>query len=248
MRKPWVIAHRGASGHAPENTLAAFQRAVELGAQFIETDLHLTRDARFVAIHDDVVQRTTNGKGRVRDLTLNELRELDAGKWFDRDFSGEKVPTLEEVLEFGRAQDVVFYLEIKFERDWGMDRALVAALQAADAAPRTVVISFDAAAVDEVRRRDTSLMTGLLVEDPRVDALKAATDAGARQICVRYDQISHELCSRARRAGLPLVTWTVNEADEMRAAIGIGVDGIMTDLPDRLRALLEDREDITIEK
>jgi glycerophosphoryl diester phosphodiesterase len=219
-----------------------------LGAQFIETDLHLTRDARFVAIHDDVVQRTTNGTGRVRDLTLAELRGLDAGKWFDRDFSGEKVPTLEEVLEFGRAQDVVFYLEIKFDRAWGMDRALVAALQAADAAARTVVISFDPAAVDEVRRLDPSLMTGLLIEDPGLDALKAATDVGARQICIRYDQISHELCGRARRAGLPLVTWTVNEADEMRAAIGIGVDGIMTDLPDRLRALLEDREDITIEK
>lgn len=248
MRKPWVIAHRGASGHAPENTLAAFQRAVELGAQFIETDLHLTRDARFVAIHDDVVQRTTNGKGRVQDFTLAELRELDAGKWFDRDFSGEKIPTVEEVLEFGRAKDVVFYLEIKFDRAWGMDHALVATLQAAGAAARTIVISFDPAAADAIRRLDPSVMTGLLIEDPRIDALKAATDVGARQICVRYDLITHDMANRARRAGLPLVTWTVDETDEMRAAIGIGVDGIMTDLPDRLRALLEDREDITIER
>src|ERR1039457_1736716 len=96
MRAPWIIAHRGASGHAPENTMAAFERAVALGAQFIETDLHLTRDARFVAIHDKTLERTTNGKGAVRDFTLAELRELDAGMWFDRQFMGQRIPTLEE--------------------------------------------------------------------------------------------------------------------------------------------------------
>ena len=94
MRAPWIIAHRGASGHAPENTLAAFERAVALGAQFIETDLHLTRDARFVAIHDKTLERTTNGKGAVRDFTLAELRELDAGMGFPRKFMGQGIPTL----------------------------------------------------------------------------------------------------------------------------------------------------------
>src|SRR5208283_1143731 len=126
MRVPWVIAHRGASGHAPENTFAAFQRAVELGATFIETDLHVTRDGRFVAIHDDTVERTTNGSGDVRNFTLDELREVDAGMWFDRTFMGERIPTLEEVLEFSREHDVVFYLELKYAAVWGMDHALVA--------------------------------------------------------------------------------------------------------------------------
>src|SRR5215470_18990857 len=112
MRKPWVIAHRGASGHAPENTMSAFQRAVELGAGFIETDLHLTRDARFVAIHDATLERTTNGRGNVHQHTLPELGKLDAGHWFDREFMGQKIPTLEKILEFGKKHDVVFYLEI----------------------------------------------------------------------------------------------------------------------------------------
>src|ERR1700723_1899110 len=98
MRKPWIIAHRGASGHAPENTLAAFERAVALGAGFIETDLHLTRDARFVAIHDPTLERTTNGKGNVRDSSLAEIRKLDAGLWFDRQCRGQKEPALEEML------------------------------------------------------------------------------------------------------------------------------------------------------
>ena len=102
MRKPWVIAHRGASGHAPENTMAAFERAVALGAGFIETDLHLTRDARFVAIHDPTLERTTNGTGLVKDLTLAEIRKLDAGHWFDREFMGQKVPTLEEIVGIRR--------------------------------------------------------------------------------------------------------------------------------------------------
>src|ERR1700685_4539839 len=102
MRKPWVIAHRGASGHAPENTLAAFERAVQLGAGFIETDIRLTRDARFVAIHDDTLERTTNGRGAVNMHTVAELQELNAGHWFDREFSGQYIPTLEEVLEIGK--------------------------------------------------------------------------------------------------------------------------------------------------
>src|SRR5579872_628174 len=145
MRSPWIIAHRGASGHAPENTLAAFERAVALGVGFIETDLHLTRDARFVAIHDRTLERTTNGRGAVHDFTLAELRELDAGLWFDRQFSGQRIPTLEEALDFARKHDVIFYFEIKYEAAWGMHHALLAALQSAENAARSIVISFDPA-------------------------------------------------------------------------------------------------------
>ena len=105
-----VIAHRGASGHAPENTLAAFKRAVGLGATFIETDLQLTRDSRFVAMHDGTVNRTTNGQGKVHDMTMAELRRLDAGSWFGSEFAGERIPTLDEILEFSKKHDVVFYL------------------------------------------------------------------------------------------------------------------------------------------
>src|ERR1700722_16776106 len=158
MRKPWIIAHRGASGHAPENTLAAFERAVALGAGFIETDLHLTRDARFVAIHDPTLNRTTNGSGVVRDATLAELSRLDAGMWFDRQFIGQRIPSLEDVLKFARKHDVVFYLEIKYDTAWGMHHALVAALQGAEVAARTVVLSFDPRIVALLSKRATSIM------------------------------------------------------------------------------------------
>ena len=242
MKSPWVIAHRGASGHAPENTLAAFQRAVELGARFIETDLHVTRDGRFVAIHDDTVERTTNGSGEVHDFTLDELRRADAGLWFDRDFMGERVPTLEEILEFSRNNDVVFYLELKYAAMKGMDHALTAALRKAESAPRTVVISFDAALLAPLRRIDPSVMMGLLVEEATPGCIQAALDLGARQLCPKSAGVSPKLVGQAHRADLQVVAWTVNTAEEMREMIAVGVDGIMTDFPDRLRAVVEDSE------
>jgi glycerophosphoryl diester phosphodiesterase len=241
MRHPWIIAHRGASGHAPENTIAAFERAIQLGAGFIEVDLHLTRDARFVAIHDGTVDRTTNGHGAVQDFTLAELRELDAGLWFDRQFSGQRVPTLEEILEFSRQHDAVIYFEIKYDAAWGMHHALTAALQGSGSAARSIVISFDPATLLSLRRLDASVMLGLLAEDGKADLVKTASESGARQICPRSDLVTSELVDQAHRSDLHVVTWTVNDRDEMRAAIQCGVDGIMTDLPDRLRAVLEDK-------
>lgn len=241
MRKPWVIAHRGASGHAPENTIAAFERAVQLGAQFIETDLHLTRDARFVAIHDSTLDRTTNGRGVVRDFSLAELRELDAGNWFDRGFMGERIPTLDEVLAFGQHHDVVFYLEIKYDAAWGMHHALVGALQGTQSAARTVILSRDPATLRSLRMLDSTVMLGLLAEENHADIVKRAVDAGARQLCPKADLVGAKLVNEAHQADLHVATWTVNERQEMQRTIAAGVDGIMSDFPDRLRAMVEDR-------
>jgi len=240
MRKPWIIAHRGASAHAPENTMEAFQRAVELGAPFIETDLQLTRDARFVAIHDSVLQRTTNGRGAVHEHTLAELRELDAGLWFDRRFGGQRIPTLEEVLAFGREHGVGFYLEIKFDAAWGMAPALLSVLRYAEATSRVIVISFDQATLRSLRELDASIVMGLLSGRADGDLVKAGLDIGARQICPRHDAVTQELVDRAHAANLHVATWTVNEVPDMRRVITAGVDSVMTDIPDRLRALIED--------
>lgn len=240
MRSPWIIAHRGASGQAPENTLAAFERAVQVGSPFIETDLQLTRDAHFVAIHDGTLERTTNGRGAVHDFTLAELRELDAGKWFDREFSGERIPTLEETLEFSRKHDVVFYLELKYDSAWGMHHALVAALRNGNSAARTVVISFDPSTLLAVHDLDPSLMTGLLIEDRTEDFVQLANRVGARQVCAASSLVTPEFVEQAHRSDLHVVAWTVNKSEEMRAMMSAGVEGIMSDFPDRLRATIED--------
>jgi len=241
MRTLWIIAHRGASGHAPENTIAAFERAVELGAPFIETDVHLTRDARFVAIHDGTLERTTDGHGSVHDYTLAELRKLDAGRWFGRQFSEQRIPTLEEILAFAQARDVVFYLEIKYQTSWGMHHALAAALQHPESAARTIVISFEPDTLLSLRRLNPFIMLGLLVEKAETDLVKRALGAGARQICPRSDLVTRELVEQAHRADMHVVTWTANDPAEMRRLIDAGVDGIMTDFPDRLQAVVKER-------
>ena len=238
--KPWVIGHRGASGHAPENTLAAFRRAAELGAAFIETDLHLSRDGHLVVIHDAALERTTNGRGLVCDFTLAELRKLDAGSWFHPTFAGETIPTLEEVLAFGRDADVALYLEIKYEAVRLMHRALVGALRDVKDSVRAVVLSFEPATLDSLRELDASLLTGLLFDRSGPDHVALAQSVGARQLAPRGDFVTPSLVARARRADLQVATWTLNEPEHMRAVIAAGVDGVMTDYPDRLCAVVSE--------
>ena len=238
-----VIAHRGASGHAPENTLAAFRKAVSLGAAFIETDLQLSRDAHFVAIHDATVDRTTSGHGPVHDLTLAELRRLDAGSWFGSEFAGERIPTLEEILDFSKKHDVVFYLELKPSGSWGGEHALIGALRESGEIPRAVVISFDVAILESLRKIEPTLMTGVLYEG-RIDRpVERAVEIGARQLAVRGDLVTPALLAAARKKDLQVVCWTVNQPAHMRLLIDAGVDGIMSDYPDRLVAA--QKKDIT---
>jgi len=242
----WTIAHRGASGHAPENTMAAYRRAVDLGARFIETDLQLTRDARVIALHDLTLDRTTSGKGPVHLLPLNEVRALDAGAWFgDRgagSFSGERVPTLEEILDFAEEHDVIFYLEIKSGPAWGIEHAVVAALRDQNASARVVILSFDAAALDSVHRLDSTMMIGFLCEHPANDLVERTVHSGARQLVARGDLITPAVVAKAHHAGLQVVAWTINEPEQMRRLIAADVDGIMTDYPDRLISLLGERK------
>ena len=234
-----VIAHRGASGNAPENTLAAFRKAVSLGANFIETDLQLSRDARFVAIHDDTVNRTTNGSGSVHELCLADLRKLDAGSWFGSEFAGERIPTLEEILEFSKKNDVVFYLEIKPGGAWGGEHGLIGALRESGEIPRVVVISFDAAIVTNIRKIEPTLMTGLLYDGQIQDPLDKAVEIGARQLAVRGDLVTPAMIAAAKKKDLQVVCWTVNHPAHMRMLAAAGVDGIMSDYPDRLVAAVK---------
>ena len=234
-----AIAHRGASGYAPENTLAAFRRAVALGVTFIETDLQLTRDAHFVAIHDETVNRTTTGQGAVQQLTLAELRRLDAGSWFGSEFMGERVPTLQEVLEFSRKHDVVFYLELKPSGFWGGEHALISALRDSGEIRRSVVISFDPVILQALRDIEPTLMTGLLFNGQLENPLARALEIGARQIALKGDIVTPNLIAEAHKRDLQAVCWTINNPAHMRLLAAAGVDGIMSDYPDRLLSALK---------
>jgi glycerophosphoryl diester phosphodiesterase len=208
-----------------------------LGARFIETDLQLSRDAHFVAIHDDTLERTTNGHGSVHDFTLGELRQLDAGFWFSSEFAGQKLPTMEEILEFAREHDVVFYLELKPWAAWGSEHALVGSLRDAGEAARVIILSFDGSTIAAVRRLEPNLMTGLLMDAHAPDAVERAIAVGARQLALRGDLITAELITQAKRHDIQVVAWTINHPAHMQALIEAGVDGIITDYPDRLLAI-----------
>jgi glycerophosphoryl diester phosphodiesterase len=234
-----AIAHRGASGYAPENTLAAFRRALALGVSFIETDLQLTRDAHFVAIHDDTVNRTTTGQGAVQQMTLAELRRLDAGSWFGSEFMGERVPTLLEILEFSGKHDVVFYLELKPGGFWGGEHALISALRDSGEIQRAVVISFDPAILQALRRIEPTIMTGLLFNGQLENPFETAIEIGVRQLAVKGNFVTPNLLTEAHKRDLQVVCWTINNLAHMRLLAGAGVDGIMSDYPDRLLTALK---------
>ncbi len=233
MAAPQVIAHRGASAHAPENTLAAFRRAAELGADAIETDLRVTRDGRFVLLHDSRVNRTTDGRGRIADLPFDAVRRLDAGSWFDEEFAGERVPLIEETLALAAELDLGIYLELKAPLDGSLPFALAEQLRRSRRLERVALLSFDPSALALMRATEPRIATALLVgrSGPTIEA---ARRAGARLLAPRYRRITARLVRRARDAGLGVVAWTVNEREEMRKMLSLGIDGIMTNWPGRL--------------
>jgi len=237
MRLPWVIAHRGACSVAPENTMAAFRRATEMGVDCIETDLHLSRDGRLIIVHDSTLNRTTSGDGLVKNFTFKELRELDAGKWFSEEFAGERLPSVEELLDLAGQHDLSLYLEVKGGAGYGVERAVISALRGRKESKATVVLCFDASVLDRIHQLDRLLMTGLLFESNPMEMVKEAVRVGARQIAPRGDCVTPELIDDAHRRGLKVVTWTINEASQMRALASMGVDGIMTNHADRLIAV-----------
>ena len=260
---PINLAHRGASALAPENTLEAFGAAVESGAGGLELDVHLTRDGHVVVIHDETVDRTTGGTGAVAEMTLDELRGLDAGHDFSPDGGSTLpyrdrnvlVPTLAEVLrEF---PGVVVNIDMKVDSP-GIEAAVLGVLREADASGRALVVSSRRGAVRRFRRISGGsvstgasrwetgvfyFMSGLRLERllrPAYDALQVPlSHRGIPLVTRRFLEAAHA-------SGVRVDVWTINRADEMRRLLDLGVDVIMTDRPDTLARVLRDREAPTL--
>ena len=232
--------------------MAAFRKAAELGAGFIETDLQLSRDARLVALHDDTLERTTNGRGPVSSKTLEELRKLDAGNWFRPSgqgtsaFAGERIPTVEEILAFGREHEIGLHLEVKPTGPSGAEHAIVGALHASNEVARSVVLSFSASVLKRIHQLDPLVMTGFLFSDRMPSPVAAAVGAGARQLLPRADHATRELVTEAHAHDLRVVAWTADSHADMQKLIAAGVDGIITDYPDRLVDLLRRKTQATL--
>ncbi len=228
---PLVIAHRGASGTCPENTLVAFARAAALGAHMIELDVQLTRDGEVVVMHDWTLERTTDGAGAVSDRTLAEIRRLDAGAWFGPAFRGTRVPTLAEVLA---AVGLPVNVELKPVGDDGLEARALAVVESAGALARVVFSSFDAGALERLRACAAGATLAVLWDaGPVADAMGRARRVGARALHLRKDRTTPDALAAAAAAGLPVRAWTVNERGEMDRLVAAGVEGIFTDFPER---------------
>jgi len=233
------IAHRGASALAPENTMAAFERAVELGADALELDLHLTRDNELVVIHDDTLDRTTDGLGPVHERSLEDLKRLDAGRWFGEGFAGERVPTLAEVLQ-RYAGKVPLALEVKAGSAFfpGIEERVVSTLRRHSATGHVAIASFDHYALQRLKEIEPTIRTAALLVARPVSISALAGPVKADSVALEASLVSKTEVEACRAAGLQLVVWVVNEPAQMRHFIELGVDGVITDRPDLLRMAL----------
>ena len=234
------IAHRGAAGTRPELTRPAFERALEIGVDMIELDVQLTRDERLVVLHDRELGRTLQGHGPVRDCTLAELTELDAGAWFALEYAGARSLSLDEVLDL-TAGEAALNVEIKSPAaDWDATaRVLVALLEAKDRLHSTIISSFETGALRAVREHCEEARLGVLWHSRELDPMWLLAEAlKARSIHPQWALVDSAVVGQAHDSGLAVIVWTVNEPETIAHLAALGVDGIISDYPERLSEVL----------
>lgn len=237
MAEVFIWAHRGASAEAPENTLAAFGLALQRRVDGIELDVHLSRDGVPMVIHDETLERTSNGRGRVSARTAAELQRLDAGSWFAPGFSGEVVPTLEQVLQLVGAQARI-NIELK------SSAAGEAVLQLLQRYPESKVLvsSFDHRLLARLRGMAPTMALGFLVDSPwwRL-GLRRALASGGESFHPRQEQVSRPLVLACHRAGVKVYPWTVDAPARCIELVRFGCDGLFTNRPGPVVAALRRR-------
>ena len=233
------VAHRGASGNYPENTLIAFQRALEISVDEIELDLHSTRDGRLVVMHDAAVDRTTDGTGAIGELTLAEIKALDAGGGFAEQFRGERVPTWEEALDLVQGKVMLnVHLKEGGNPDGNYERTVAKALHDFGMVEDSIIACSDES-------------VGIFAEiDPRIECrifraqrtpeeyIEKSVEMGLRTMQPGRDITTRDFVRKAHAAGRIVHVFYADTPDDMRAFIEIGVDGILTNYPERLKAVL----------
>lgn len=240
-----VIAHRGFSGAAPENTLAAFKKAMEVDSDMIELDVRFSKDGQVVVIHDDTLDRTTNGRGKVADYTLKELQQFDAGSWFAPQFAGEQIPTLIEVLKLAKGK-IPVNIEIKDDSPSRYkitdlaDRALQE-VKKAGMTGQVIFSSFYPSSLERITEGDPRIWVALLYHRDW-NSLREVTGGRAFPVLnLRLSFLTKEKIGRIHQEGMKVNTYTVNSEEEMERFIRWGVDGIITNRPDKLIQILKQK-------
>jgi glycerophosphoryl diester phosphodiesterase len=229
------VAHRGASGHFPENTRLAFEKAIEARADMIELDCQLSQDGHVVVFHDERLNRTARARGKIGEKTLEQLKKLDVGQWRKKAFKGERILTIEEVLQFV-AGHIDLCIEIKHfpHSPYGIELKLLFILSHYSCLDRTIISSFNYHCLDRVRELAPESRVGVLFGvDSKEDPFAAARRLDATSIHVQKDLATREFMDRAWEGGLDVHVWTVNEVRDMEKFASLGVQGIVSDYPEK---------------
>ena len=238
---PRVIGHRGAAGHAPENTLASLWRAAELGARWVEFDIALTREGEPVLMHDETVDRTTDGSGKLAQMSLGELKALDAGAWFSKAAAGERVPTLMEALATLTSLGLGANIEIKPTTGREAETGAIVAKRVAaawpDTLPRPLLSSFKVEALAAARDAAPQIARGYLTSRLGGDWQREAANLGCVSIHCNHRYLDRGSAAAVRQAGYRPLAYTVNDAARGRQLFDWGVEAVFTDYPDRLLAI-----------
>ena len=234
----FAIAHRGASLRAPENTLSALKKAKELGARSVEFDVALTRDHQPVIFHDEILSRTTNGRGRLSEKTLSQIQSLDAGSWFSSDYRNERVPTLAEWLQTAARLKLALNLEIKCATK---KEAIILADTTIDHLQKywpahsaaLLISSSNGFALSQISERAKSIPLGLIIEEPLTEKkMTEIAKAGWVSIHQPHDLFHPDYIDRLHAHNLRALAYTVNESDRLQALKAMGIDGVFTDNQD----------------
>jgi glycerophosphoryl diester phosphodiesterase len=234
-----IYAHRGASGTHPENTLAAFEEAARLAIYGVELDVHLSKDGELVVIHDETIDRTSNGEGYVKDLTLEQLRAYDYGSWFNEEFAGAKIPTLEEVLVV--FQHTPHHVNIELKSDVflyeGMGEKVLYIVEKMRMAHRVVISSFDHEAVRNFKKIAPHIEVAILTMEVLVDAYDYARVVPADALHIFLPTAMRKMTKDALLKGSIIRVFTVNEVEHAHTLQQLGVHAIFTDFPERMTQL-----------
>ena len=238
MRKPVVVAHRGLSSLYPENTMLAYRKAYEYGADVIETDVQLTKDGEIVIMHDYTVDRTTNGTGNVKDFTLEQIRQLDAGVKFGAEFTGEKVPTFREFLQEFKGKDVVLLIETKVT---GLEEQMMRMIEEEQMTDQVLVQSFDLSSVQASRALNPEIGTGYLYSSAAPAAVKERLNQAYKmmhfgvmmnvRLNASYPSLTPEFIQYMHQRGMPFFNWTFRSEPDLAVFLQSGGSGVITDFP-----------------
>ena len=245
-KKFLVIAHRGASRYAPENTMAAFRLAHKMEADMIELDVQLSKDGVLVVFHDAWLNRHSNGKGLISEFLFDELQQLDTGKWFSIEFMGEKIPSLEEVLQWA-AGKIMVNIEIKKEAvhdspDSEVEQKVARLVKDSGMEKHVIISSFDYRAVDRIKKINPDILTGLLYHKKssgKRDPLDLMKEYSADFFHCSKSEMNKKLQMQLTNAGKRYLIYTVNQKRSMKKWMGKGAFGIFSDKPDELRIIAD---------